>query len=462
MAKLNLFDFAQGQGEEIFWEDREARYSFDGIKDRALAHSTLFADVAAGSICALSGFSPLEIWVLMLSAWNKKLAVLPFAADATQASIDLALNQLPWSLHLKRRAGPGTASIPVETEKCARAFSATAGDVFIMTSGSTGVPKAISHHLDGLAVSARATLAFYEWQPRASWLLSLDPSHIGGLQILLRVWLGRGLCFYGGAPKDVGLALQSRACDYLSLVPTQLIRLLEEERNAQPLRKAKAILLGGAAAQTSLLDEIRQRRLAVSITYGSSETASQITGFKPGDIPKDKEDVGNVLGIWDVAASAEGDLWIKGPALMLGYWQNQLWFPLTEKTYLLSDQGRLVAGRLYLEGRRDQVFQVGGENVAPAEILRAIESIYPVSDLLVMAKVDATFGFIPLLIVRSRYRPKLSALLEALVSLPPIKRPREIWWFQTDEVSKLSKAHLEHLLSVEDDHMQRLWKYEKI
>jgi len=480
MGKLgkNLFDFTPKQRDEIFWQDYENEYSFGDIESMALAQSRYFAHLTPGTICALSGFAPLELWTLMLSAWSHGLTVLPFAEKASTSAIDLALNQLPWSLHLRREpraaedADANTNSITITN---AAGFNAPTGnhplnasdpsiDVLIMTSGSTGAPKAIAHSLDSLFISAQATLAFYGWQPRDSSLLSLDPSHIGGLQILIRVWHGRGLCFYGGEPKEVARALAYRACDYLSLVPTQIFRLLEDPVTAKPLRQAKAILLGGAATQESLLAQLRPLGLPVSITYGSSETASQISAWKPGVFPDRPEHVGTIFPIWQLESTPDRDLWIKGKALMRGYWQHRIWTPVGDGRYRLSDRGSLLAGELFLDGRRDQVFQVGGENVAPAEILQCLEksTSYALGDMQVVTRDDAVFGVVPWVIVRSPRRPDSSSWNTAFDGLPPIKRPREIWWFQSDEVSKLSKAHLEHLLSVGDDHLKRLWKYEKI
>ena len=470
MGKLNLLDYETAIGFAIFWEDESSSYSYASIKKMALAQSA-FTSAEKGSICALCGFSPLESWILMLAAWSAGLSVLPFAEKATQASIDLALEQLPWALKLERSAGEWKRSgndrdsieIPLIVSHSSRAASArdNPSDVFIMTSGSTGVPKAIAHSLEGLSVSARATLRFYNWQAGDSWLLSLDPSHIGGLQILLRVWLGRGLCYYGGEPKAVADAALRRPCDYLSLVPTQLFRLLERPEAAKVLRRAKAILLGGAATQSSLLEQFRSLALPVSITYGSSETASQISAFKAGELPDRQENVGEVLDIWQLVSDGEHDLWIDGPALMQGYWQKQIWHSVSGP-YLLSDRGQLIDRTLLLDGRRDQVFQVGGENLAPGEILSLIESIHPQTDLQILAKNDEVLGHKPWLIIRSRRRPALEPLLNAFTALPLIKRPREIWWFVSDDVSKLSKTYIEQLLASGDDHMQRLWTYEKI
>jgi acyl-CoA synthetase (AMP-forming)/AMP-acid ligase II len=456
LGKLKLLDIEDADLDGIFWQDGEQDLSFADVKTKALEMVVIFADLPHSSIIALHGYGPLEIWTLMLAAWSCGMSVLPFARNASESTIEIALQQLPWTV-LLRRDESGTDRVISNPVKGA----VSDADVFIMTSGSTGAPKAIAHTVESLAASARATLKFYSWKKGDNWLLSLDPSHIGGLQILMRTWIGRGICYYGGLPKDLLEPVSNRSFDFLSLVPTQLFRLLEDSRCEASLRHAKAILLGGAQTQDSLRLELSKLDLPISITYGSSETASQISAFKVGVLPESKEAVGEIMPIWKISGN-DKELWIEGPALMQGYWQSMIWYGVKEGRFQLPDRGDIQGRTLVLEGRADQIFQVGGENLAPMEILSLLEAIYPLSDLQLHKKPDVVFGYVPRLIIRSRNKPEISRLLRAFDVLPPIKRPREIWWFVSDEVSKLSLADLEHRLSIGDDHMQRLWTYEKI
>ncbi|RZA13512.1 MAG: hypothetical protein EOP10_29605, partial [Proteobacteria bacterium] len=376
----------------IFWQDERRSYSYAQIQTWAQTLRVVFENLPKGAVCALIGFAPLETWILTLAAWSQGVSVLPFAQRASDAAIDLALAQIPWSLRISRNgegeqgAFLGPQNLLVDRNEVA---TSTEADIFLMSSGSTGTPKAIGHSIESLSASARATLEFYQFAPGESWLLSLDPSHIGGLQILIRVWLGQGLCYYGGEPKDIGHALTLRSFDFLSLVPTQLLRLFEIPEAAIHLRKAKAILLGGAATQESLLTLLKSLSLPISITFGSSETASQISAFKPGVLPTKPGEVGEILPIWSVQERENSDLLIEGPALLKGYWHEMKWFGRMDRLYPLSDQGHIENGHLILEGRKDQIFQVGGENVSPKEILQLIEAVHPLSDMLLIAQPDA-------------------------------------------------------------------------
>lgn len=443
MAELTPGPHSPGQ---IYWSADEEELSFADIIAESMAMESHLKGLRERSLVVLEGFSPRRTWCLMLAAWRHDLAVLPLAEGQK-------VDQLPWARLLRARAD-GVTQVDGEEE-----YSHSC-DLFILTSGSTGHPKAIGHSLPGLVASARATLEFYRFEARDNWLLSLDPSHIGGFQILLRMWVGGGRVSYAGRPREVGVGIMKFTPEFLSLVPTQLVLLLENASIAAQLKRTKVIVLGGAATQASLLARIQESGLPVSITYGSSETASQISAFTPGTFPSDPRDVGCILPEWTVTEEA-GELFIAGRPLFKGYFQQGIWNP-TPVRFRLPDRGTCRGDSLWIEGRQDQVFQVGGENVSPADILQVLESTETLSQLLILKKPDPKFGHVPLLVVRSRTRPKLERILAHLETLKPMFRPREIWWFESDEVGKISQSQLEPLVKANQLPLQRLWTYEKL
>ena len=443
MAELSPGPHCLGQ---TYWKTEKEELSFDEIIAESIALEVHFAGLKERSLVVLEGFSPQTAWCLMLAAWRRDLSVLPVAQGQT-------VDQLPWT-RLLRPSPPG-----IEWVQGTHEYS-HACDLYILTSGSTGHPKAIGHELTGLIASARATLEFYRFELGDSWLLSLDHSHIGGFQILLRSWLAAGVVSYAGGPRDVGIGIEKLKPQFLSLVPTQLVLLLEDGDITGQLRKAKVIMLGGAATQASLLSQLKDSGLPISITYGSSETASQISGFTPGTFPSDNRDVGRILPVWSVTEE-NGELFISGQPLFKGYFQNQIWHPVPER-FRLPDRGRRQDDSLWIEGRHDQIFQVGGENVSPADIVQVLESSETLAHLLVLKKPDPRFGHVPLLVVRSRTRPKVERILSHLEKLKPMFRPREIWWFESDDIGKISQSQLEPLVLANQPPLHRLWTYEKL
>ncbi len=150
-----------------------------------------------------------------------------------------------------------------------RAAGATA--LVVVTSGSTGEPKAAELSGAALAASARAALARIGARPGERWLCCLPPGHIAGLQVLIRSLIA-GTAPLICAPSDtaaIAAAAAGARCAHASLVPTQLRRLLGGGGGLSGLR---TILLGGAAAPADLLARARAAGARVVTTYGMTET----------------------------------------------------------------------------------------------------------------------------------------------------------------------------------------------
>ena len=142
----------------------------------------------------------------------------------------------------------------------------------IVTSGSTGEPKAAELTGAALLASARAALARIGAWPGERWLCCLPTGHIAGLQVLVRSLVADTaplVC----APSDTAAITAAAAglagCAHASLVPTQLRRLLDGGADLSGLR---TILLGGAAPPAGLLADARAAGARIVTTYGMTET----------------------------------------------------------------------------------------------------------------------------------------------------------------------------------------------
>jgi O-succinylbenzoic acid--CoA ligase len=151
----------------------------------------------------------------------------------------------------------------------------------VTTSGSTGAPKGALLPAASLLASARATRGFLLGDdPRpAHWLLALPAHHVAGLQVLLRSLVE------GTTPTVLDtsetftaerFAVAARATPgpirLVSLVPTQLHRVLADEDATAALADFDAVLIGGTAAPQSLLTRAAGAGVRVVTTYGMSET----------------------------------------------------------------------------------------------------------------------------------------------------------------------------------------------
>ena len=205
--------------------------------------------------------------------------------------------------------------------------------VVVRTSGSTGPSKGVELSAAALRHSARASLDRLGARRGERWLCCLPVTHVAGLQVLVRSLVS------GTEPVLAERAdaetVAGSGCAHVSLVPTQLHRLILEDLGsgpAKPLAGYSSVLLGGAPAPASLLDAARAAGVPVVTTYGMTETCG---GCVYDGVPLDGTQV--VIRSDDDGRPAEsGRIWIGGPVLFSGY---------RPKTADQAPRGRVVPHR---------------------------------------------------------------------------------------------------------------------
>ena len=237
-----------------------------------------------------------------------------------------------------------------------RWLDADAQDPWIVeTSGSTGQPKRVRLSRDAVLASARASAARVGAQ--GEWLLALPADYVAGLNVIVRSLMA------GHRPRLLGETFEGIDGGFVSLVPTQLARLLDTD--ADQLRRFHTVLLGGGPIDPALRRRAVDEDVRVMATYGSAETCG---GCVYDGLPLD----GVALAI-----GSEGRVRIAGPTLFDGYdGDPELTAEvLRDGWFLTSDAGRLDEdGRLQLLGRIDDMVVSGGVNVpAPAVAARLRE-----------------------------------------------------------------------------------------
>ena len=191
-----------------------------------------------------------------------------------------------------------------------------------------------------------------------------------------------------------------------------------------PLR---AVLVGGAGASPQLLARATARGVPVVVTYGLTETCSQVAAtpyharFAPlpfgAGIP--------LPGI-DLRVSG-AHIEVRGPVLMAGYWNEP---PLAPGAWFdTGDLGELDGqGRLHVHARRVDLIVTGGENAYPAEVESALEAFPGIAAAGVFGVPDEVWGHtVAAALVAERQPPSDAALLDYLwQQLAPHKRPRHV------------------------------------
>lgn len=272
----------------------------------------------------------------------------------------------------------------------------------IATGGSSGKLRFVVHNWETL-LAAVAGLRQYFQVSQINSLCVLPLYHVSGLMQFVRSLVTGGKFFLLSSWKDmlVGSAKNSSQLPqefspetfFLSLVPTQLQRLLASAETASWLSQFQTIFLGGAAAWQALLETAKQWQLPLSPTYGMTETAAQVATLKPQDFLLGKNGVGCCLPhakiMIQASSQAVGIVAIASESLAWGYYPNQ---PFDGKL-ITDDLGYFdAAGYLHLIGRNSDKIVTGGENVFPKEVEAAIRETGWVRDVLVTGIPDSDWG----------------------------------------------------------------------
>jgi fatty-acyl-CoA synthase len=292
--------------------------------------------------------------------------------------------------------------------------------MLMYTSGTTGAPKgALLPHRKTLYNSLNAQL-FFGIRPEDRVLVVAPLFHSLGLLILSVpiVYAGGGLVLQRGFnAQAVWRTIDRERISYMGGVPTMYQRLHDawasQPASAPDTSSLRFLFTAGAAIPVELIHAFEERGLVLKQGYGQTET-SILCCLDAADAVRKAGSVGQpvchaelrvcrsdgldgpVAGWQDTAPGETGEIVVRGPITMLGYWRNPA---ATAET--LREQGWLRTGDLAtrdeegfltLSGRARDMYISGGENVYPAEIEAVYEEHPAVRELAVVSVPDPRWG----------------------------------------------------------------------
>jgi O-succinylbenzoic acid--CoA ligase len=249
------------------------------------------------------------------------------------------------------------------------------------TSGSMGKPKAVAHTHRQHFASAKGLLEQFNYQSGDTWLLSLPLYHVSGLAIIYR-WLYSGACLKIGSGD---LSLDIADVTHASLVPVQLQRLLGSRQSINLTH----VLLGGSHIPVQLCQQASQRGIETWLGYGMTEAASTVTAKQFDGRPG----TGYLLPGRKLKIDQQ-KIYIAGETLALGYYLQGAITPLTQADgwFDSKDVGYWLDNQLIVQGRADNMFISGGENIHCEEI-ESVLSRHPQIDVAMVVPVeDVEYG----------------------------------------------------------------------
>lgn len=274
----------------------------------------------------------------------------------------------------------------------------------ISTSGSSGTPKTAVHSFANHIESARASNKNIALRPDNRWLLSLPLFHVGGLGVVFR-------CLQAGAAivlpipdTDLENAVTNSSLTHISLVSTQLYRLLQSNEATAKLANMKAVLMGGSAMPPQLIESAISKNIPIHTSYGMTEMTTQITCTRPGATATTLRSSGSPLIPDNCRIGDHSEIQVTGPTLFQGYLQRgHLALPLTQDEWFATgDRGAFDdEGHLHVFGRTDNLFISGGENIQPEEIEDALCQLEGILQAVVIPIENEEFGHRPVAFIRT-------------------------------------------------------------
>lgn len=208
----------------------------------------------------------------------------------------------------------------------------------------------------------------------------------------------------------------------ISLVPTQLQRLLLSPDAVVWLRGFRVIFVGGGPVWPELADAAARAELPVSLSYGMTETAAMVTALRPAEFLAGDRSSGAALPHARIAIDGEGVIRITGESVFRGYFPGES----AAREFITEDLGQLdERGRLHVLGRRDAVIITGGKKVQPAEVEAALRASGEFTDVGVVGLPDPEWGqTVVACYPAGGKEPDPARLTAALAGLTAFKRPK--------------------------------------
>jgi acyl-CoA synthetase (AMP-forming)/AMP-acid ligase II len=278
--------------------------------------------------------------------------------------------------------------------------------ILMYTSGTTGTPKgALLPHRKTLYNSLNAQL-FFELTAQDRVLVVLPLFHSFGLLILTVPTL------YAGGFVRLAPRFDAHGITFLGAVPTQLQGLLEAGPERHDLHRLRFVFGAGAAVPVEQIRAFERHGLVLKQGFGQTETSilccldARDAVRKAGSVGRPvfhaevrvvrREDLDGPTEGWrDAPVGETGEIVVRGPITMLGYWRRPESTAETLRGEWLRT-GDLASvdgeGFLTLVGRARDMYISGGENVYPAEVEAVLAEHPAVREVAVVGTPDARWG----------------------------------------------------------------------
>jgi 4-coumarate--CoA ligase len=300
---------------------------------------------------------------------------------------------------------PLTAQVPVDLEKHVL--------VLPYSSGTTGLPKGVMLSHRNLVANVNQSLALREVQPGETTVAFLPFFHIYGMTILMNMFLAAGARIVTMPRFDLAEFLthiQTYKMRQVYIVPPVAVALAKHPMVDDFDLSSIQQLFSGAAPLGPEMTQAVAARIGCDVVqgYGMTEMspvshASDFKTSKPGSVglaaPNTECRIVDPESGQDLGIDQPGELWVRGPQVMLGYLNKP------DATAETIQEGWLKTGDLadvdadgyfFIRDRLKELIKVKGFQVAPAELEAELLGLPEVADAAVIGVPNEEAGEVPI------------------------------------------------------------------
>jgi fatty-acyl-CoA synthase len=396
------------------------RFTYAQLDARAeLAAQTLAAlGIGSGDRFGLLAYNCVEFLDLFFGAMKRGAIVVPLSTRATAYELNAILEDCTAKLVFTGNEFSEMAlNVPKRgiAERLASSYETSSHDdesiaCLLYTSGTTGKPKGVMIPRRQLLWNGLNTVVSWSLREEDVTPIYTPLYHAGGLAaftIPLFTVGGTIVLHKSFDPSEVWRTIERERCTVVLGVPTTWKMLMEAPEFATAnLEHVRWFVSGGAPMPSYIADAYRRRGVAMKQGYGMTEVGVNCFTMTVEDSVAKEGSIGRpmlftevrIAGLAgdEVPTGEIGEMWIRGPHVSKGYWNNA---EATAATY--RQDGFLMTGDLarrdeegffYIAGRAKEMFISGGVNVYPAEIEAALVSHPEVADAAVIPVADERWG----------------------------------------------------------------------
>jgi fatty-acyl-CoA synthase len=401
-------------GERISYAELDARV------DRAAAALAGLGVVAGDRVALALASEPLYL-ELYFAAAQLGAILIPLNTRLTAAELGFQIEDseprvLVCAAGIEIPARAGTTALrpdelrarrPAQAERRRPAPGGEAPQVILYTSGTTGRPKgAVLPHRKTYWNSRNAE-RYFALVADDVVVVPVPLFHSFGLKILSVPTLFTGatvLLVDRFDPRGLQDTIAGERGTLLGAVPVMYQRMLEAGLAPEKLASLRSAFSAGAALAVDTIERFARAGLRIQQGYGQTETsilccldpreALRKAGSVGAPVPFGEVRIADERGR-DVARGARGEVVVRGPIVMSGYWRRpeETSQSRIDGWHKTGDLGVMDEdGCVTLVGRLKELYISGGENVYPAEVELVLGQHPDVSEVAVVGVPDEKWG----------------------------------------------------------------------